>query len=365
MKLSLFLGRISGIKIFIHWTFILLIGWIAFMDFSQGKNINETIWTVTFYLTLFLCVFLHELGHALAAKKYHINTKDITILPIGGLARLERIPEIPRQELWVAVAGPLVNVAIAVILYLPVVLGLSDSQEYSIVSVTRDNFISMVLYANIILVLFNLIPAFPMDGGRILRALLAMKMNRAKATKIATGIGQVLAVGFVLLGIFNGNFMLTIIGFFIYLGARAESGYTQTSSSLQGYTVKDVLMTDFKVLHKQQPLVDAARLLLDGQTKDFLVIEDGQVAGTLSRSEMIKGLSSRGGHIPVENVMNTEVNFLKADASLESIFPLSQQKDKAFFPVLDENDKLIGVVDSENIIEFIMIREAINKNNAG
>src|SRR5687768_17262306 len=120
MKLSLFLGRISGIKIFIHWTFILLIGWIAFMDFSQGKNINETIWTVTFYLTLFLCVFLHELGHALAAKKYHINTKDITILPIGGLARLERIPEIPRQELWVAVAGPLVNVAIAVILYLPV-----------------------------------------------------------------------------------------------------------------------------------------------------------------------------------------------------------------------------------------------------
>lgn len=360
MKWSLAIGRISGIKVFIHWTFLILIAWITFISFSRGKNINETLWTTGFYLTLFFCVFLHELGHALAAKKYNIKTRDITILPIGGLARLESMPQIPRQELWVAIAGPLVNVAIAAILAVPVFLGDDGTERFSIVSINADNFLSQVLIANIVLFLFNLIPAFPMDGGRILRALLAMRMPRPKATKIAASIGQFLAIGFVLVGFFNGNFMLIFIGLFIYLGAQSESGYTEAVSSLEGYSVRDIVMKDFKTLDKNEPLSEAVRMLLNGQSRDFLIMDNNEVVGTLNRNEMIKGLSAMGSNTPVETIMNTNIRYVNVESSLEEVIPLTQQKETTFFPVRDENNKLVGVIDSENIMEFMMVRKAVN-----
>ncbi|MDZ4810652.1 MAG: site-2 protease family protein [Bacteroidota bacterium] len=206
MKNSLSIGKIAGIQIFIHWSFPLIILWIIFSNVRSGLNTEQIIWSVLFVLTLFVCVTLHELGHALAAKRFHIKTKDITLLPIGGVARLENMPEKPMQELIVALAGPAVNVIIFLILYIALQIASIPFDFTAITHITADNFLFNLAILNIWLAVFNMIPAFPMDGGRVLRALLAMKLNRSLATQIAGRIGQVIAMGFVLLGFFWKSF---------------------------------------------------------------------------------------------------------------------------------------------------------------
>ena len=220
MSWSIKFARVAGIDLKIHITFLLFLVWIGFTYFSIGGAVAARQ-GVLFILLLFACVLLHELGHALTAKGFGIRTTDITLLPIGGVARLERIPNEPKQELLIAIAGPAVNVVIAVLLifYLGQRAAMSDFED---IHTPRVTMLSKLASVNIGLVLFNLIPAFPMDGGRILRSILAMRMNYLRATEIAARIGQTLAIAFGIVGFFYNSFLI-FIAFFVYMGAQQEA----------------------------------------------------------------------------------------------------------------------------------------------
>jgi len=359
MKYSLQLGNIFGIKVQVHWTFLILLGWIVFSNMRAGSGAEQTMWSVLFILTIFACVTLHEFGHALAAKRFGIKTKDITLLPIGGLARLESIPENPREELIVAIAGPLVNIVIVAALY-PIVHFTSDvtSSIKQLTAITSENFLFNLMFINLWLAVFNLIPAFPMDGGRVLRALLSFKMERHKATAIAARIGQLLAFGFVTLGFFSNPFLI-FIGLFIFLGAQAEAEYTQAKSILKGFTVNDVLMKQYQTISSGETIKAAVTMLLNGQYKSFLVTDNGQAVGTLNRDEIIKALSSQGENSIIHDVMNKELVLLKSEMPLQEAWQLMQQH-KTLMPVFT-NNKLVGTLDTENILEFVMVKGAITK----
>lgn len=358
MKYSLSLGKILGIRVQIHWTFLILIAWIVFSNLSAGNTTEQTLWAVLFVLAIFLCVTLHEFGHALAARRYGIETQDITLLPIGGLARLTSMPEKPAEELVVALAGPAVNIVISLLIYPFLHISESSIAAVNLRAVDSESFLFSLMAVNLWLAVFNMIPAFPMDGGRVLRALLSFRMERAAATRIAAGVGQFLAIGFVILGFFGGNPFLIFIGFFIFLGAQSEAEFAQTKSALQGYRLADVVMRDFSTLQTHDPIHAAVELLLNGQSRNFLVLDGNLPVGTLSRDEIVRALSQHGTAVPVGNVMNTDVQYLPAEMPLEEAWQRMQQYRVEFAPVM-RGQHLAGVVDVENIAEFMMIQSAL------
>lgn len=359
MKWSLNLGKVAGIKLSVHWTFIILIGWIFFAHYRMGHDTQQALMGVVFILGLFVCVTLHELGHALTAKRFNIVTRSITLLPIGGLAQMEKMPEKPAQELWVAIAGPLVNVVIAIVLY--VYLSATESIPPLInmehMQLEGSAFWFNLLLANVVLAIFNLIPAFPMDGGRVLRALLAFKFDRAKATRIAAGIGQFLAILFVFFGFFS-NIWLVFIGVFIYLGAGAEAAFEATKSILTGHTVRDVLMKQYTRLQPQESLEKVVQLLLNGQEQEFIITENNQVTGVLTRKELIAGLAEYGKQSPIANVMRKDFLTLSPDMPLQEVYQKLMVNGCSVAPVMDAG-QLAGIVDRENINELIMVKEAL------
>jgi Zn-dependent protease len=360
MKGSFKLGNIAGIGIFIHWTFAFLIIYVIFSNYRQGHNAEQILWTLLFVLSIFVTIFLHELGHALAAKKYNIKTRDITLLPIGGLARLDTIPEKPKEELVVAIAGPAVNLVLALITFLFISIPNAEALNDQLTGgINSDNFFLNFFIVNIWLAVFNMIPAFPMDGGRVLRALLSMKFERHIATNIAVAIGQFLALVFVFLG-FYANPFLIFIGIFIMLGAQAEAQYTNAKYMLKGFKIKDAIMRQYQTVNSNQSIKVAVDMLLNGQSKNFLVLEDNKPVGTLSRDEIIIALSGKGENEMILNVMNKSLIFLKADSPLESAYQQALEQKSTLMPVM-ENDQLIGTLDTENILEFIMIKDAQGK----
>src|SRR5690606_29260763 len=346
-KLSLFIGQFAGIRVFIHWTFWLILIWVFFSYYNINKNPQEGFEGVLFILALFACVVLHEFGHALTAKRYGIKTRNITLYPIGGVASLESLPEQPGREFMVAVAGPLVNVVIAGILWMylsfsgqmPDFEALQNADPEDLNGMTLP-FSFNLLMANVILVAFNLIPAFPMDGGRMLRALLAFKMERSKATRLAASIGQILAIAFIFLGFFY-NFWLVIIGFFIYIGAGSEANMETIRTNLSDNKVRDVIMKKFSILLPQDTLEKAVRILLDSQEQEFIVAENEQVVGVLTRKELIKGLSDHGKNYPVSEVMSKDFMILHPEMPLKEVYVKMLTKGCSVGPVL-EDGKLIG-----------------------
>jgi Zn-dependent protease len=358
MKTSFSLGRIAGIRLLVHWTFLLLIGWIVLAQLGKGGDTAAILLNVGLVLAIFGCVVLHELGHALAARRYGIQTKKITLLPIGGLASLERIPDEPKQELWVALAGPAVNVAIALVLLAitPAFALLPD--DASLTVSTFEGLLATLLQANVMLVLFNLVPAFPMDGGRVLRALLALRMGRVRATQIASSLGQFLAVGFVLWGLFS-NPMLVLIGIFIFFGAQSESVVVQQLEFLKGHTVREAMMTKFITLSPHETVRDSADKLLAGSDQDLIVVENDEAVGIMTRALIITSLKEGMADRPVSEVMMREFGRLDINEKLTNAYTYSQQRKNAFFPVL-ENNKLRGVIDMANIHEFVMIQSALH-----
>lgn len=360
MKWSLKIGTLAGIELRIHVTFLLLLGWVGATHWMTGRSAEAALNGVVFILALFGCVLLHELGHSLAARKYGIPTRDITLLPIGGLARLERMPEKPSQELWVALAGPAVNLAIFAVLF----VWLSITHEWAPLGqmhVASGPFLERLLIANVWLVLFNLIPAFPMDGGRVLRALLASRMEYVRATQIAAGIGQGLAFAFGLIGLF-GNPILLFIALFVWIGASQEAGATQMKAAMAGTPIQAAMLTDFRHLDGGDTLADAVRLILEGSQQDFPVVERGRVAGILTRADLLVALAEHGKDHPVSAVMRRD--FLIADYTemLEVAFRRLQECACHTMPVTHEG-RLAGLLTMDNLGEYFLIQAAINKNN--
>lgn len=361
MKWSLHLGRWLGIDVFVHVTFLLLLGVLAVVHWLAHGSLTAVLTGTGFFLALFACVLLHEYGHALAARHFGIATRDITLLPIGGVARLERVPETPSQELWVALAGPLVNVGIAVVLALWLTLT-GTWEPLSELSATSGSFAERLLAVNLGLVLFNLLPAFPMDGGRVLRALLAMRMEHSRATRIAARIGQGAAIVFGLAGLFS-NPMLLVIAVFVWMGAGQEAAVAEVRSAIGTLAVRDGMITDFHVLSVNDTLGHAARLLLNGSQTDFPVVDpQGRVVGLLQRADLFAQLAERGDDASVGDVMQRSFAKLHPDESLDAA--LSRDALGASPICVVAESRLVGLLTAENLAELMNIRAALQARPA-
>jgi Zn-dependent protease len=356
MKWSFKLGKLLGIDVYLHFTFLLLLVFLGFAYWSATQNAAATLEGVAFIIALFGCVVLHELGHALMARRYGIKTRDITLLPIGGIARLERMPEKPMQEFWVALAGPAVNVVIAAVLF----VGLAATRGFTPVeniSVTGGSFWQRLMVLNLFLVAFNLLPAFPMDGGRVLRALLSTSLGRRRATAIAANVGQVMAILFGIVG-FLYNPFLVFIAIFVYLGAQAEAGAVEMQSALEGLRVRDAMMTRFRTLAAQDPLARAVQELLAGSQQDFPVLENDQPVGILRRNDLVKALAEGRREAAVAEVMCRDCETVDEATPLKRAVESMQSRQCATVPVV-AGGRIVGLLTHENISEMIMINAAM------
>ncbi|MEB2333149.1 MAG: site-2 protease family protein [Anaerolineaceae bacterium] len=357
MKWQWKLGRFLGIDVYIHATFLLLIGWVGYSYWLEHGTLAQVLSGVLFILALFLCVVLHEYGHALTARKYGIKTRDITLYPIGGVARLERMPDKPIEELWVALMGPAVNVVIAALLF----VALAPTKALTTLTgatIASGSFFARLMIVNVALVLFNLIPAFPMDGGRVLRALLAMRMDYVHATQVAANIGQGIAFLFGFIGLFSNPFLL-FIAFFVYIGASQEASMALMKDSLGGIPVTRAMMTDYKTLSPRDTLAQAVGLILAGSQHDFPVVDaNGVVMGILERDAFIAALSQHGQSASVVSVMRKNLPSVDSHDMVESALMRLQEAGAKTLPVVHAG-QFIGLITAENITEFLMIRSAL------
>jgi Zn-dependent protease len=345
-------ATVAGIPIRIHFTFVLILVWVGFFATRQGQDVFLSL--IQLFL-LFTCVVLHELGHALMARRFGVETLEIVLYPIGGVARLKSMPS-GKAELLIAMAGPAVNLAIIVVL-LPAagfILGLALFQGELFQWSGLASLVGFLIYANGILLVFNLIPAFPMDGGRILRAALTLAMPEDRATKIAAGIGQAIALVFAVVGLFT-NPILLLIALFVFLGAGQEAAFVQRRFMVRGRSAREAMVTRFETVAPQDSLRHAAELLLGGHQQDFPVIDSwGRVVGILSRAAILEGLARHEPGAPVLEVMDREFSCVSPGASMDEV--LGRFQETGGKPVLVMDDAvLVGMVTLENLAQFIEV----------
>jgi Zn-dependent protease/CBS domain-containing protein len=362
MGWSFKIARVAGIEVRVHVTFVLFIAWLGAMYYFHGGP-QVAAGAVLFLLALFGCVLLHEFGHALAARLFGIRTPDITLLPIGGVARLQRMPDHPLQELVVALAGPAVNVVIAAALF--AVLGrMVDPMQVDHLRTLEDPSVGLVhklAVINVWLVLFNMLPAFPMDGGRVLRAVLAMFMRYSRATQIAARMGQGMAFLFGFAGLLI-NPLLLFIALFVYLGAAQEAAMAQIKDITSGLLVSDAMVTELVSLDENATLADAVEALLRTSQHEFPVLDrDGRLAGILTRDDMIGAYRRSGPHTPVVEVMHPKIPTVPAHAPFDDAFRRMQECECPALAVTDGAGRVIGLITPENVGEMMMIHSVLPK----
>jgi len=350
--------RVAGIQLRMHITFLLLIAWIAFAYYTQGGS-AAAVGGVSLILLLFACVVLHEFGHALAGKAFGINTPDITLLPIGGVARLERIPDEPVQELVIAAAGPAVTALIAFGAFIG-----GGSWDYP--PTTRTSIPDLLFTMNVVLLLFNLLPAFPMDGGRVLRALLATRLSYARATQVAATVGQGFAFVFGFIGLVNPNwFMLIFVALFVYIGASQEAALAQMKDVSRRFPVSSAMVREFRTLAADATLEEAVDALLATSQHDFPVMDEtGNVAGLLTRHDLISALRKHDPALRVGDVMRRDIPTVTTGTRFEDAFRIMQESDCPAVPVLDRMKRLVGLLTPENVTELMMVQSAMPQRRA-
>lgn len=340
MKWSFHLARIAGIDVRIHATFFLLLVWFGFVYYADG-GYPAAFAGLTFIILLFVCVILHEFGHALAARAYGIHTPDITLLPIGGIARLERMPDKPSQEFVVALAGPAVNVVIAIALY--IVIGrffhLGDLDD---IAEGGGNLLGRLLAINVILVVFNLLPAFPMDGGRVLRALLATRLKYARATAIAAAIGQVVAVLFGLLGLFGGNPFLLFIAVFVFFGARAEASFAACKENAEETHVASIMRPMGPVLAPGMTVAEAAGLCIAGHSEILPVTDPSLKLLAIIPAAALAAALRWDPSAKIDSLMRRDFQVIGADASLSEAWVATRGSAQEIFPVVNAAGQIVG-----------------------
>jgi len=359
MGWSINTGSIAGTAVRIHITFLLFLVWIFAASYVSGGA--DAAWSsLLFTVLLFLCVLAHEFGHIFTARAFGVATPDVTLLPIGGVARLERIPEEPGQELLIALAGPLVNVVIAIGLVIFANADLSTGH----LAQMEDGRISMVdrlAAVNLFLALFNMIPAFPMDGGRVLRALLAIRLGHVRATEVAAAIGQACAFVLGFLGLFF-NPILIFIAIFVYLAAASEAQLVAVRSMSRDVPVTAAMITQFATLSPQATVDEAVETLLRTSQSEFPVVDEaGRPVGLLSRNDLIRALKQRGPDARVAEAMTAPLPVVSHRRPLEDAFRVLQEKSAPAAGIVDANGALIGLVTPETIGEMIMVKDAMPK----
>ena len=361
MKWSWKIARISGIDVYVHITFFLLVAWFGYQYWRLFGTSSAVLEGIAYIIALFACVVLHEYGHALTARRYGIVTRDITLLPIGGVASMERLPEDPLQEIKVALAGPAVNVVIAGLLWLWLnINGVEVTKEE--LMTTGGPFLFRLMVVNIFLVLFNLLPAFPMDGGRVLRAALAMRMSHHKATAMAAMIGQNFAILFGLLGLMYNPFLM-LIAVFLWFGASAENSAEQTKHSLAGATAASAMLTEFHILSPDDHLSTAISYTLSGSQKDFPVGSVHHLDGVLTQADLLQALQEHGKHIKVGEINLHSIKRVEPDTPVEQLLD-ELQTDSTHMLAVCHGNRIEGIVNLENVIEMIKIATALNANRS-
>jgi len=389
---SLKIARFFGIDVRVHWTFLLLIAYVVFIYVQQGASLAGVAEGIGLVLAIFACIVMHEYGHALTAKRYGVKTEDIVLLPIGGMARLQRMPEKPMEELLVAIAGPVVNVVIALILT-PILFYMNAfeqvgevfseveevakiAQEKGREELTEEQkatlqvgpweipFLFNLWFVNIFLVAFNAIPAFPMDGGRVLRAFLNFFTDYTSATRVAAGIGQAVAIVFGIIGLFSLNFILILIAAFVFLGAAAEASMAQQRTAMEGLTVDEAMMTKFVTLDESNTIEDAARELLAGDQEDFPVTRGGEVVGVLSRSALLRALAEGASGASVTERVGGDGRTVEEGMSLNEAVQAMRESQTGALPVVS-GGRIVGLLTMDNIQELTMLRSAIARATTG
>lgn len=360
MRWSFRFIRLAGVDVYVHYTFFLLLAWVAFIHWNQNQSVGAVVSGILFILTIFACVVSHELGHALTAKRYGIKTRDIILLPIGGVARLEKMPDKPMQELWVALAGPAVNfmIAAALAIYLFIT---NNFSPFGQLTMTTTPFIERIIGVNLFLILFNMIPAFPMDGGRILRALLATRMAYTRSTRISATLGQSIAVLFGIFGLLY-NPLLLFIAIFVWIGAAQETRITELKSALSGIPVNQAMLTNFKTIDKGNTLGQAIELTLSGNQKDFPVTKDGSIEGILTQTDLLAALSNHGQHLPVSDAMQQDFVSVDYLDMMEAAIQKLNECNCYTLPVT-QDDRLVGLLTKDNLDEFIRFQSALGTQN--
>jgi Zn-dependent protease/CBS domain-containing protein len=357
MRWSWRVARIAGIDIDIHATFAILLAWIALADYRRAGS-GAAVESVLFTLAIFVSVLLHEYGHALTAARFGVKTRRITLLPIGGVASLERIPDRPRQELAVALAGPAVTLGVAGALYIALRLAGAPTTPPPAAATGSSAFVAGLMWINIALLLFNLLPAFPMDGGRVLRAAIAMRTDHARATDIAARVGKAFAFVFGLVGLFVvNNPFLVVIALFVWISAAGEAAAAQFKATVGDLPVAHAMIANVKTLAPSDSVSVAVDAVRTGFQHDFPVMEDHSVAGVLTREALLKALADGRGDVPVRDVMQRNFASTTPDEPLERAMARLQGCHCHTLPVLRDHE-LVGILTAEKVGELVMIESA-------
>jgi Zn-dependent protease/CBS domain-containing protein len=343
---------IFGVPVRFHFTFVLLLIFLLSIGVGERQSGGST---VLYIVALFASVLLHELGHTLAARRYGIRTIEIVMFPIGGVSRPERQPK-PSQELWISLAGPMVNLLIATAL----MAWMTTQQGWVALETLREptdaNLAERIAFGNLALFLFNLLPAYPMDGGRILRSVLALSRPIEEATRIAAGAGQGLAILIGLAGLLWGNFILMFVALFVYLGAFQEGVAAKGRIFTSGYPVRAAMITDFRTLTHGQTIRDAGNLLVSTSLHDFPVMHGDAVIGILTRSALVHAMLKQGPDAYVSGAMSRDFTRVSPDMPLTEALP-KLSTPGACVLVMDAEDRLVGILNSEHLSQFILLRQ--------
>jgi len=346
--------RFLGVPVRLHFTFILLVVFVAVT--VLGSNQSNASYAM-FLLGGLVSVLLHELGHAVVAARFGIRTVEIVMFPIGGLSRMERSLK-PAAEIWVSLAWPLVNIMLAVGLF-SYMISVHEATPVSLADLMQPNgksVLALLLYGNLLLAGFNLLPAFPMDGGRILRALLTYVRPEDEATRIAAWMGRMLAISMGLYGLLGAHFMLVFFSLFIYLGAAQESVAALGRTLTQGIPIRAAMVTEFHTLDHGNTIRDAANLLLSTAQQDFPVMHGDQVVGLLGRNLLLKALASEGPDAYVAGVMDRDFLALEPDADLSPVLPMMARAGRC--ALVMDGDRLLGLLTTDNLSEFLLLRRS-------
>jgi Zn-dependent protease len=358
MRWSYTIGRLAGTEIKVHVTFLVLVAFWALAGYEEGGP-SGAVSAAVLLLALFACVLLHEFGHILMAGRFGVRTPDVLLLPIGGVARLERIPDQPRQELLIAIAGPAVTLAIVVVLYGLVALTGDSSSLHQ--PDPEDPFLVSLLQVNLFLLIFNLIPAFPMDGGRVLRAALASRLGLVRGTRIAASLGQILAVvgGIYGLTATPSRPILALIALFVFLGASAEATAVETRVAGEGLRVAQMMVTDFRTIPVHATLAHAVELLLSGEQREFPVVDNlGRTEGILTRDNLIRGLNQRGPSSTVAESMTATAPVVTPTLGFQDALERLRSSGLPALPVVDAAGALVGLLTMDNITDLLLVRRA-------
>ncbi len=374
MRGSFQIAKIFGIPVQLHWSFGLVFVWVLYLGFREDWGWDSIAWSLMFVLALFVCVVMHEFGHALTARRFGVSTRDIILSPIGGVARLDRLPEKPMQEFYVAIAGPLVNVGIMAALS-PYLLLMTADQRLQLMSILNksnnvfirdltplDFFFFGLIVLNGTLAAFNLIPAFPMDGGRVLRALLSLRLGRMRATRIAAYIGQAMALGLLIYGILQFSPITAFIGLFVFFTAANEFRMVRIDNVLEQFTVADIVRPNFTRLYHHDSMELVAELVTHGWEKQFIVFDEWQTpVGRLSEESIMRAVRQKAFDLPVAHFMENSQQPLLLQDSLKTAFGFIQQHQVSIFPVYDHAGRLAGVLDAARLYDFMQMQQKLQR----